>query len=83
MPQCVRFREGKEGGGKGALVQIDKSGTIACGNDQIILAIDRYNMTVVENKAPSMRTNVNTEGLLLDVFAIGKDRQQARDFTTR
>ena len=39
MPLCVRFREGKEGGGKGALVQIDKSGTIACGNDQIVFAI--------------------------------------------
>lgn len=38
-PLCVRFREGKEGGGKGALVQIGKSGTIACGNDQIVFAI--------------------------------------------
>ena len=39
MPLCVRFREGKEGDGKGALVQIDKSGTIACGNDQVVFAI--------------------------------------------
>ena len=39
MPLCVRFREGKEGGDKGALVQIGKSGTIACGNDQIVFAI--------------------------------------------
>ena len=33
---CVRIREGKDGGGKGALVQRDKSGTLGCGNDQIV-----------------------------------------------
>ena len=33
---CVRIREGKDGGGKGALVQTDKSGTLGCGNDQIV-----------------------------------------------
>lgn len=32
----MRMREGKEGGGKGALVQKDKSGTIACNNDQTL-----------------------------------------------
>lgn len=32
----VRMREGKDGGGKGALVQEDKSGTIACNNDQVL-----------------------------------------------
>lgn len=32
----VRMREGKAGGGKGALVQEDKSGTIACNNDQVL-----------------------------------------------
>lgn len=32
----VRIREGKEGGGKGALIQKDKSGTVACNNDQIL-----------------------------------------------
>ena len=33
---CVRIREGKAGGGKGALVQDNKSNTIGCGNDQIV-----------------------------------------------
>lgn len=33
----VRMREGKDGGGKGALVQEDKSGTIACNNDQVLI----------------------------------------------
>ena len=32
----VRMRESKDGGGKGALVQEDKSGTIACNNDQVL-----------------------------------------------
>ena len=32
----VRMREGKDGGGKGALGQEDKSGTIACNNDQVL-----------------------------------------------
>ena len=34
--KLVRMREGKDGGGKGALVQEDKSGTIACNNDQVL-----------------------------------------------
>ena len=33
---CVRTREGKAGGGKGTLVQDNKSNTLACGNDQIV-----------------------------------------------
>ena len=32
----MRLREGKEGGGKGALIQTDMSGTIACNNDQTL-----------------------------------------------
>ena len=34
--EVVRMREGKDGGGKGALVQEDKSGPIACNNDQVL-----------------------------------------------
>ena len=34
--KVVRMREGKDGGSKGALVQEDKSGTIACNNDQVL-----------------------------------------------
>lgn len=32
----MRIREGKSGGGKGALVQTDMSGTISCNNDQTL-----------------------------------------------
>lgn len=34
--EVMRLREGKEGGGKGALIQTDISGTIACNNDQTL-----------------------------------------------
>ena len=36
---AVRIRGGCDGGGKGALVQEDKSGTLGCGNDQTIFCI--------------------------------------------
>lgn len=32
----LRMRSGCEGGGKGALIQIEKSGTLGCHNDQVI-----------------------------------------------
>ena len=33
----IRMRAGKEGGGKGALVQMEKSGTLATTNDQTLI----------------------------------------------
>lgn len=33
---ALRMRAGKPGGGKGALIQEDVSGTLGCGNDQTI-----------------------------------------------
>ena len=36
---AVRIRGGCDGGGKGALVQEDKSGTLGCGNDQTIFCL--------------------------------------------
>ena len=37
-PKTLRMRSGCEGGGKGPLVQEDKSGTITCNNDQVLFA---------------------------------------------
>ena len=34
VPYSLRIRSGCSGGGKGALIQEDKSGTLACNNDQ-------------------------------------------------
>lgn len=33
---AMRVRQGKEGGGKGVLLQENKSGTLACNNDQVL-----------------------------------------------
>ena len=41
---AVRMREGCDGGGKGPLIQTDKSGTIATGNDQTIFAPTGFTM---------------------------------------
>ena len=35
-PYTLKIRSGCEGGGKGALVQIDKSATLSCNNDQTV-----------------------------------------------
>lgn len=46
---CVRERCGCEGGGKGVLVQDNKSGTVRANNDQFIIAIDRAAFNQGEN----------------------------------
>lgn len=49
---CVRKRCGCDGGGKGCLVQVDKSGTIACNNDQfLVVGVDCYNQSLTSSKA--------------------------------
>lgn len=39
---AVRMRAGCEGGGKGALVQVEKSGTLGCANDQAIFTVSAF-----------------------------------------
>ena len=46
---AVRMREGCDGGGKGPLIQTEKSGTRATGNDQTIFAIDRASFNQGKN----------------------------------
>lgn len=49
---CVRERCGCEGGGKGCLVQVNKSGTIACNNDQcLVVGVNCYNQSLTGTKA--------------------------------
>jgi len=55
---AVRMREGKEGGGKGPLVQKDKSGTIATGNDQTIFT----NVNPADGKANCCNMDGSAEG---------------------
>ena len=37
---ALRMRSGCEGGGKGALIQVEKSGTLGCNNDQTIFRLN-------------------------------------------
>lgn len=41
-PKVLRMRAGCEGGGKGALIQDNKTGTIACNNDQVLFAYQKF-----------------------------------------
>lgn len=53
IPYTLKIRSGCEGGGKGALVQEDKSATLACNNDQYlfqpIYALDRASFNQGKN----------------------------------
>ena len=37
----MRMREGCDGGGKGPLIQTEKSGTLGTGNDQTLFVMER------------------------------------------
>lgn len=59
----LRMRAGCEGGGKGALFQTEKSGTLACHNDQALFTAEpadgqAYPCTLADNPAPAMREKV-------------------------
>lgn len=48
---CIRERNGKEGGGKGLLIQKEVSNTIATSNDQFILVrVTRLELVPHEDK---------------------------------
>lgn len=48
---AVRIRGGCDGGGKGALVQTEKSGTIGTGNDQTIFCMETQRDCVIPSQA--------------------------------
>ena len=52
VPLVLKIRSGCEGGGKGALIQTDKSATLACNNDQ----------TVFVPNTPSINVPCNWDG---------------------
>ena len=65
---AVRERCGCEGGGKGLLVQENKSGTISTSNDQFIaLGIDNYNQTMT-----GVTMTLRAEGELPCVVALDR-----------
>ena len=56
----LKIRSGCEGGGKGALVQEDKSATLACNNDQYLF----QPVYSVENHPNDSRVGINEDGIV-------------------
>ena len=59
-PYTLKIRSGCEGGGKGALIQEDKSATLATFNDQVLFqpvveGVDCYNQTMTGGKTNCLR----------------------------
>ena len=59
-PVTLKIRSGCEGGGKGALVQEDKSATLACNNDQYLF----QPVYSVENHPNDSRVGINEDGIV-------------------
>ena len=60
IPYTLKLRSGCEGGGKGALIQEDKSATLLANNDQYLFApvgIDGYNADITGDKAATLGVN--------------------------
>lgn len=81
----LRIRSGCEGGGKGQLLQVEKSGTLATGNDQYLFTLRQTGIEVlndqggaslaVEQKEVSPTLRSQTHGNL-PVVAMGFELQQ-------
>ena len=64
VPYLRKIRQGCEGGGKGALIQTDKSATLATNNDQYLfqpvpdaVGVDLYNQATTGDKAIALRAS--------------------------
>ena len=51
VPLVMKIRSGCEGGGKGPLIQTDKSGTLSCNNDQTLFEPKAYGICSKESNA--------------------------------
>lgn len=72
---CVRERCGCEGGGKGCLVQVDKSGTIACNNDQfLVVGFDGYNSSLTGDVSSTIGVNCGMSTGRNNVICYALDR---------
>ena len=64
-PVTLKIRCGKEGGGKGALVQKDMSATLATNNDQTLfqpVGFDRYNGDLTGNVSQTLNACAGSSG---------------------
>lgn len=66
---AVRIRGGCEGGGKGALIQTEKSGTLGTGNDQTIFCygISAYESNAMKSSNPKSGVYVEDTSRTLDL----------------
>lgn len=70
---AVRIRGGCDGGGKGALVQTEKSGTLGCGNDQTIFCMATQQGGAelrTDDRAPTLTAAAGMSGNNQPVVAI-------------
>ena len=60
-PKTLKIRSGCEGGGKGALIQEDKSATLSCNNDQTVFVPTAYG--ICSDKSNSMLSSNPHSGI--------------------
>lgn len=60
-PKMLKIRSGCEGGGKGALIQEDKSATLSCNNDQTVFVPKAYG--ICSDKSNSMLSDNPHSGI--------------------
>ncbi|WP_260864961.1 DNA cytosine methyltransferase [Priestia flexa] len=60
-PKTLKIRSGSEGGGKGALIQDDKSATLGCNNDQTVFVPTAYG--ICSDKSNSMQSSNPHSGI--------------------
>lgn len=68
---AVRIRGGCEGGGKGALVQEEKSGTLGTGNDQTVFCIGSYHSNAWKSDNPNSGVYESEVSKTLDALNCG------------
>ena len=79
---AVRIRGGRDGGGKGALVQEDKSGTLGTGNDQTLfcMATQQGGAEIrIDDRAPTLTASAgmsgNNQPVVCAGFKLGNSEQ--------
>ena len=81
-PICLRMRAGKEGGGKGALLSVDKSMSLRALNDQVMFEIHHTDDLIrypSGDKANCLQARMGTGGNQVPlVYSIGHDERSAR-----
>lgn len=75
-PKTLKIRSGCEGGGKGALIQENKSATLGCNNDQVLFCVEQggSNLTCLKNQTATLTAATNASSSTRCCVAYGIDR---------